>query len=326
MKKLLEWDITEYGCTKIIDKDLPKIETIPYYREIELNIEEIYMICKLYYVIDEDILRQGIFGAFLLKFIYDKKIKLIKEDKDYYFEVLNKNASENKVEKGLYNIFLHLIDKNSNKFDEKKLNTYIEKNPSKITSWYNDLEHESLNSLVNKGLLEKVYEKRRDKTTFSRKTVMYKKDTSALKNEIIKIIGLKKYLLDFSKLNEKSVIEVHLWHKYLMVSEILGIADEVKKSFYNIYPELKENNIQINFVNEISKNIINDYIDIQRRIEIKKSIPNIFSKSVRNNNSTKNYNISSSTSSSGRGHSGGFSGGSSGGGFSSRGGSGGGRF
>lgn len=42
--------------------------------------------------------------------------------------------------------------------------------------------------------------------------------------EAKKIAGVKKFLLEFSNIKDKSSIEVNLWEEYLMYAQIFGIA------------------------------------------------------------------------------------------------------
>ena len=49
------------------------------------------------------------------------------------------------------------------------------------------------------------------------------------------------FLEDFSSINTKEVIDVHLWDEYLMFAYLFGIADKVAKQLKNMYPEYIEN-------------------------------------------------------------------------------------
>ncbi len=57
----------------------------------------------------------------------------------------------------------------------------------------------------------------------------------SMKNEYIdeynKLIGLKKYLKEYSTLKERFPIEMALWGKYLVFASLFGIADKVSKEF-----------------------------------------------------------------------------------------------
>jgi uncharacterized membrane protein len=92
-------------------------------------------------------------------------------------------------------------------------------------------------------------------------------------NDSIQLYGLKKYLLEFSNMNTKEVMEVKLWDEYLMFAYLFGIADKVAKQLKKLYPEiLIHNNIDyetIKFIERISDRSINSandskYVDEQR--------------------------------------------------------------
>ena len=57
-----------------------------------------------------------------------------------------------------------------------------------------------------------------------------------------RLLGLKIFLKEFSSINERETIEVHLWDEYLMFAYLFGIADKVAKQLKNLYPELIEQN------------------------------------------------------------------------------------
>ncbi len=52
--------------------------------------------------------------------------------------------------------------------------------------------------------------------------------------------GLKKYMEDFSKLDERHAPEVVLWEKYLVYATVFGIAEKVLNQLKVTYPELTE--------------------------------------------------------------------------------------
>ena len=66
-------------------------------------------------------------------------------------------------------------------------------------------------------------------------------------NDSVQLYGLKKYLLEFSSMNTKEVIEVKLWDEYLMFAYLFGIADKVAKQFKNMYPEIVKQMESSNF-------------------------------------------------------------------------------
>ena len=135
------------------------------------------------------------------------------------------------------------------------------------------------------------------------------------------LFGLRNFLNDFSRLNEKDIPEVYLWEEYLIYATVFGIGDKVLNSM-----KLKDinNNIMdnVSFVYNYS-NYIDSFSNISSNIsymgkpEMKFYIP----ESSGGGSSSSDWGSSSSSSGGG----GGFSGGSSSGG-SFGGGGGGGRF
>ena len=93
-------------------------------------------------------------------------------------------------------------------------------------------------------------------------------------NEIAKWKGLKKYMEDFSLLNEKEVPEIVIWEEFLVYATAFGIADKVLKQLKSVYPDI-ENEVNINtysymylmihtdfsksFSNAISSSMLNAY-------------------------------------------------------------------
>ena len=56
-------------------------------------------------------------------------------------------------------------------------------------------------------------------------------------DEVRKVFGLKKYLKDFTLLDERSVGEVALWKDYMIFATLFGIADQVIRDMKRINPE-----------------------------------------------------------------------------------------
>lgn len=52
--------------------------------------------------------------------------------------------------------------------------------------------------------------------------------------------GLKKYMEDFSLLNEKEVPAIDVWEEYLVYATVFGIADKVIKQLKIVYPNFEE--------------------------------------------------------------------------------------
>ena len=54
------------------------------------------------------------------------------------------------------------------------------------------------------------------------------------------LFGLKKYLKDFSLIDERHVVEVRLWDEYMVYAQLFGMAKQVRKDLREICPEYFE--------------------------------------------------------------------------------------
>lgn len=55
--------------------------------------------------------------------------------------------------------------------------------------------------------------------------------------QLDEILGLKRYLLDFSLIHERGVRETVIWQDYLIYAHLLGIADQVAPQIRKLYPD-----------------------------------------------------------------------------------------
>ena len=59
-------------------------------------------------------------------------------------------------------------------------------------------------------------------------------------DEKVKWVGLKKFMKDFSMLDQREIPELALWEEYLVYATAFGVADEVIKQLKVVYPELND--------------------------------------------------------------------------------------
>ena len=57
------------------------------------------------------------------------------------------------------------------------------------------------------------------------------------KEELSEVIGLKKYLEEFTLISEREIGETVIWKEYLIYATLFGIADKVIEQFKQVYPE-----------------------------------------------------------------------------------------
>jgi hypothetical protein len=62
--------------------------------------------------------------------------------------------------------------------------------------------------------------------------------TPSGEQELGELIGLKRYLEDFSLISERGVKEIYVWRELLTYAMLFGIADQVTEQMKKLYPEL----------------------------------------------------------------------------------------
>lgn len=189
------------------------------------NIYRAFFISNVYMIGD----KENFIGTILLKWLNEDKIKIYKTEEKKLFkekEVVNldlniTNQFQNAIEQDLYNILYKMSDKGILNQDKLKFNSNLCK---EITSCLDNAIEYGCNLYVSDGLITKE----KKKYLISDK----------VKEDAIKLVGLKKYLKEFSLIHTKQPLEVKLWKEYLMYAQIFGIASEVANQFKNLYPEI----------------------------------------------------------------------------------------
>ena len=296
-------------------KKLKKNKTINYYRDIPCNkdIELAYFILNKLNIINTKTLKKGIVGAFILKWLKlgyitvsnDKKSLIINDD--IYSSIWKKELTlDSYYENKLYMI-LHQAS-NDSILNPNEFKKWSRKNYKILNSWYSDI-------LINKkSEIEHLIVHSVKKSFFGTETY-YKEFNERLMNDAYNLIGLKKFLLDFSNIKDRSSIEVELWEYYLIFATLFGITDKIDNELKELYPDLNIDdylkfNELLKMIDDFSEssyrgmktsinisNFRNDYIDMLESM---------------NEGSDSSYSGGGGSSFSGGGSS---SGGSSGGGF-----------
>ncbi len=94
------------------------------------------------------------------------------------------------------------------------------RNGKQIERWVSNVETESRNRIAQNGY-----------------------DGEGGQTEARKVIGLKKFLKDFTLIQERGSAEVALWNDYLVFGALYGIADKVAKELAEINPKVFEQTV-----------------------------------------------------------------------------------
>lgn len=297
-------------------KNIGNINNVNYYRDIpcDKDLFVIYFLVKTYFNNNDEQVKKKLISALFIKWILQKKIEfknnvLIVKYNESVESLFPNNERTNfidsqQIEETLFNFII--IASGQDKILEKdKFQEWCYYSYKHLISWYESVDEYLSIILRSKNFIsDEVKVKKHFIYTTYKSNPIY---TLKMKEEVVKLLGLKKFLLDFGRLYEKNTIDVVLWNYYLICAELFDIADKVKKELKGFYPEF-------NIPDELD-NIIDEYVS-KGYNSMKKADHDA---NVRNNIS-KNYDYSGRSSSSGGGGSsfssgGSSSGGSSGGGF-----------
>ena len=230
-----------YKNNKTIDK-----KNTPLYRDIPCNKDIYYAntLVKLNNNLFSNYKETNIFGAIILKWVKENKIAFNNGPSGKFNKYtssidLTKNPTfDNVLEKELFDIMYEAsVD---GILETKELEKWCNKNYSKFFDLFERINTVEIHRLKN----DKHIYNRTDKNECKKKNVM----DDTIYDDSTKLYGLKKFLDEFSKIDTREVLEVHIWDEYLMFAYIFGIASKVAKQLKNLYPEvLADQNNYIDF-------------------------------------------------------------------------------
>lgn len=106
-----------------------------------------------------------------------------------------------------------------------ELERYTNKNAKPLSSFFDSCVRGARQTLIHDGCFKgAVCDSQKDLT-------------KAGKKQLDEILGLKRFLLDFSLINERGVRETIIWQDYMVYAMLLGIADKVLPQIRELYPD-----------------------------------------------------------------------------------------
>lgn len=108
---------------------------------------------------------------------------------------------------------------------EKELEKFSYKNPEKITGFVKAIKDSGEREFITLGGF----------SDGAGNCIKHLSDKG--KEELSEIIGLKKYLEEFTLIAEREINETIIWKEYMIYATLFGIANKVIKQFKEVYPE-----------------------------------------------------------------------------------------
>ncbi len=196
-------------------------QEVPYWRGIPFtSLSQAYFVGTLYGLVQNP---SDFIGALLLKWVKENRITIIKKDDKIYFDMNKVTKFEDKYESKIYLKLLASSGSNYLLEQQEFVNFFkTEDTIDLLRNIFGNIEDD----FVNSG----VFKKEVVGTTYK-----YFLDEN-LEKKAYEMAGLKKFLLNFSKIQDKNSEEVILWEDYLIYAQLMGIADKVQDQFAEFYP------------------------------------------------------------------------------------------
>jgi len=233
--------IMRSGYGYVGNKKINKKE-VPMFRDIPCN-KDIYYANALIKLNNFDYKESNILGAILLKWVRTDKIAFRNEMKGIFnkensvIDLTMNPTFDNDLETKLFKMMFEASK--DGMLETGEFEKWSKENYNKLFGVIECMLNDAINDLRLNGHINK----RKNKCECKKLEVMDDK----IYNDSIQLYGLKKYLLEFSSMDTKEVMEVKLWDEYLMFAYLFGIADKVAKQFKNMYPEIIEQMESSNF-------------------------------------------------------------------------------
>lgn len=172
-----------------------------------------------------------IIGALILSMINKGCIEPEKEENVGLFGKVKENINlklvktpDKLTELTLYNLLLESAGEDGI-LQEKELEKYAYKNPEKVQNFVKSTKNAGEQDFINSG-------------GFVNGAGNCIKDLSDKgKSELAEVMGLKKYLDEFTLIAEREITETVIWKEYMVYATLFGIADKVINQFKQVYPE-----------------------------------------------------------------------------------------
>lgn len=224
-------------------KDIPDIKNIEKLHSNKVpydeNLEDLYLLMTNAFPLENNF--ENLINAFLLKWINERAITFIKDEKDH--GVFNKSLDKITINKAPTSMgeveksFFSYLEEASKKRSDRSITIsyfedYMESNNKSLINLIEILEKESLKSLVEKGYIKKIQGKKN-----KQKLLLTPSGMDLYKN----ILAFKNYLEDYENIDIENIESPQILDLYIIYAALFGISEKVYQSFEKIYPDYGTN-------------------------------------------------------------------------------------
>jgi len=166
--------------------------------------------------------KNQIAGAMILRMIDQGQLTVNTDEKGKVEISFNEDADLSKMSESGRKLFQMMKEASGSDMilQDKEFSRWSSKHVDTVNAWANHLLLEAQENLSEQKL-----------------SISHKSLTEKGQEEARKVIGFKKFLEDFTLVDERKSVEVTLWKDYLVFAALYGIADKVAKELRDINPE-----------------------------------------------------------------------------------------
>lgn len=220
---------------------LPKYKETDYYRQLPLEGDERACLGVLSGV--ENVPLKNVLSAYFLKWIRAGAVQVGREQSKGFLRqkeeaVLRLDFSkkfEEPQEEGLF-LILKKASGSDQTLQEKEFRKWSKQHYTELENWWDEEKNKAEQRFLELGGLEFQEGRFFFGLLKSRKKVFTMSGLSMLEQ----VWGFKRYLDDFSLIEERQSVEVTLWEEYLVFAAIFGIAEKVFKELKKLYPNFDQ--------------------------------------------------------------------------------------
>ncbi len=175
--------------------------------------------------------KSHIIGALILSMINKGCIEPLTEENEGLFGKVKESvnlrllkATDDGTEMSLYNVLVAAAGEDGT-LQEKELEKYSYRNPEMIMNIISGTKESGRMAFVSLGGILKGFGN------------SIKNLSDKGKEELREVMGLKKYLEEFTLIDERSITETVIWKEYLVYATLFGNAEKVLSQLKKVYPE-----------------------------------------------------------------------------------------
>ena len=212
-----------YGIDTVNNKEIPRFDDVDYYKDVHIyNLYKVGFLAS-YFKISKN--RSDLVGGLLLKWIYDGMISVFPKDSKPFIRLNYDSVNDgNQLDVDLFQILRESSQHNI--IDGTKLDRFSSSHYLRIMTWFNMGLSNVITDELNVNNIKRVNKMGKVRLELQDNLI----------DEATKLLGVKKYLLNFNQVPRETELTEGTYKYLLIYAEILGIGESVAKEILRKNP------------------------------------------------------------------------------------------